>query len=234
MTPALRLQDLHGYYGKSHILQGVSLEVGQGEIVTLLGRNGAGKSTTLKAAVGLVTPERGVVELEGRDVTGRAPYQIAAAGLSLVPEDRGIFQLLTVEENLRIAARKGSPWSIRDIYKIFPRLEERRSNGGGQLSGGEQQMLSIARALLNGPKVLMLDEPVEGLAPIIVEEIVAQIRLIRDAGVPILLVEQNLAVCSQLADRHYILELGQIVHEASAEEFRSDPATIDRYLGVKA
>jgi len=234
MTPALRLQNLHGYYGKSHILQGVSLEVGQGEIVTLLGRNGAGKSTTLKAAVGLVTPERGVVELEGRDVTGRAPYQIAAAGLSLVPEDRGIFQLLTVEENLRIAARKGSPWSIRDIYKIFPRLEERRSNGGGQLSGGEQQMLSIARALLNGPKVLMLDEPVEGLAPIIVEEIVAQIRLIRDAGVPILLVEQNLAVCSQLADRHYILELGQIVHEASAEQFRSDPATIDRYLGVKA
>ncbi len=234
MTPALRLQDLHGYYGKSHILQGVSLEVGQGEIVTLLGRNGAGKSTTLKAAVGLVTPERGVVELEGRDVTGRAPYQIAAAGLSLVPEDRGIFQLLTVEENLRIAVRKGSPWSIRDIYKIFPRLEERRSNGGGQLSGGEQQMLSIARALLNGPKVLMLDEPVEGLAPIIVEEIVAQIRLIRDAGVPILLVEQNLAVCSQLADRHYILELGQIVHEASAEQFRSDPATIDRYLGVKA
>ncbi len=234
MTPALRLQDLHGYYGKSHILQGVSLEVGQGEIVTLLGRNGAGKSTTLKAAVGIVTPERGVVELEGRDVTGRAPYQIAAAGLSLVPEDRGIFQLLTVEENLRIAVRKGSPWSIRDIYKIFPRLEERRSNGGGQLSGGEQQMLSIARALLNGPKVLMLDEPVEGLAPIIVEEIVAQIRLIRDAGVPILLVEQNLAVCSQLADRHYILELGQIVHEASAEQFRSDPATIDRYLGVKA
>ena len=234
MTPALRLQDLHGYYGKSHILQGVSLVVGLGEIVTLLGRNGAGKSTTLKAAVGLVTPERGVVELEGRDVTGRAPYQIAAAGLSLVPEDRGIFQLLTVEENLRIAARKGSPWSIRDIYKIFPRLEERRSNGGGQLSGGEQQMLSIARALLNGPKVLMLDEPVEGLAPIIVEEIVAQIRLIRDAGVPILLVEQNLAVCSQLADRHYILELGQIVHEASAEQFRSDPATIDRYLGVKA
>ncbi|MGO4852849.1 ABC transporter ATP-binding protein [Phaeovulum sp. W22_SRMD_FR3] len=234
MTPALRLQNLHGYYGKSHILQGVTLEVGQGEIVTLLGRNGAGKSTTLKAAVGLVTPERGVVELEGRDVTGRAPYQIAAAGLSLVPEDRGIFQLLTVEENLRIAVRKGSPWSIRDIYRIFPRLEERRSNGGGQLSGGEQQMLSIARALLNGPKVLMLDEPVEGLAPIIVEEIVTQIRLIRDAGVPILLVEQNLAVCSQLADRHYILELGQIVHEASAAQFRSDPETIDRYLGVKA
>lgn len=234
MTPALRLTDLHSYYGKSHILQGVTLEVAPGEIVTLLGRNGAGKSTTLKSAVGLITPRQGRVELEGRDVTGQSAYKIAAAGLSLVPEDRGIFQLLTVEENLRIAARRGSPWSLRDIYRIFPRLEERSRNGGGQLSGGEQQMLSIARALLNGPKVLMLDEPVEGLAPIIVEEIVAQIRLIRDEGVPILLVEQNLAVCSQLADRHYILELGQIAHCASAEDFRNDPDTIDRYLGVKA
>ncbi|WP_323033088.1 ABC transporter ATP-binding protein [Paracoccus sp. (in: a-proteobacteria)] len=234
MTPALRLTDLHSYYGKSHILQGVTLEVGQGEIVTLLGRNGAGKSTTLKSTVGLITPRRGRVELEGRDMTGQPAHRIASAGLSLVPEDRGIFQLLTVEENLRIAVRRGSPWSIKDIYRIFPRLEERRKNGGGQLSGGEQQMLSIARALLNGPKVLMLDEPVEGLAPIIVEEIVDQIRLIRKAGVPILLVEQNLAVCSQLADRHYILELGQIVHCATADQFRSDPDTIDRYLGVKA
>ncbi|ABL72332.1 ABC transporter ATP-binding protein [Paracoccus denitrificans] len=234
MTPALRLTDLHSYYGKSHILQGVTLEVGQGEIVTLLGRNGAGKSTTLKTAVGLITPRQGRVELAGRDMTGQPAHRIAAAGLSLVPEDRGIFQLLTVEENLRIAEKRGSPWSLGDIYRIFPRLEERRKNGGGQLSGGEQQMLSIARALLNGPKVLMLDEPVEGLAPIIVEEIVAQIRLIREAGVPILLVEQNLAVCSQLADRHYILELGRIMHCASADEFRSDPDTIDRYLGVKA
>ncbi|HRO15852.1 MAG TPA: ABC transporter ATP-binding protein [Paracoccus sp. (in: a-proteobacteria)] len=234
MTPALRLTDLHSYYGKSHILQGVSLEVGQGEIVTLLGRNGAGKSTTLKSAVGLITPRQGRVELEGRDVTGQPAHRIAAAGLSLVPEDRGIFQLLTVEENLRIAERRGSRWGMADIYRIFPRLEERRKNGGGQLSGGEQQMLSIARALLGGPKVLMLDEPVEGLAPVIVEEIVAQIRLIREAGVPILLVEQNLAVCNLLADRHYIIELGRIVHVATAEQFRSDPDAIDRYLGVKA
>lgn len=234
MTPALQLTDLHAYYGKSHILQGVSLRVGAGEIVTLLGRNGAGKSTTLKTAVGLIVPRQGRVELAGHDVTGQPAYRIASAGLSLVPEDRGIFQLLTVEENLRIAERRGSPWGLSDIYRIFPRLQERRRNGGGQLSGGEQQMLSIARALLNGPKVLMLDEPVEGLAPIIVEEIVAQVRLIRDAGVPILLVEQNLAVCSQLADRHYILELGRIVHEASAEEFRNAPEVIDRYLGVKA
>lgn len=234
MNAALRLTDLHSYYGKSHILQGVTLEVGQGEIVTLLGRNGAGKSTTLKTAVGLIAPRQGRVELAGRDVTGQPAHRIAAAGLSLVPEDRGIFQLLTVEENLRIAERRGSPWAMADIYRIFPRLQERRKNGGGQLSGGEQQMLSIARALLNGPKVLMLDEPVEGLAPIIVEEIVAQIHLIREAGVPILLVEQNLAVCSQLADRHYILELGRIVHQASAAEFRAQPDIIDRYLGVKA
>ena len=234
MTAALQLTDLHAYYGKSHILQGVSLTVGAGEIVTLLGRNGAGKSTTLKTAVGLIAPPQGRVELCGRDVTGQPAYRIASAGLSLVPEDRGIFQLLTVEENLRIAQRRGSPWGLSDIYRIFPRLQERRRNGGGQLSGGEQQMLSIARALLNGPKVLMLDEPTEGLAPIIVEEIVAQVRLIRDEGVPILLVEQNLAVCSQLADRHYILELGRIVHEASAQEFRNAPEVIDRYLGVKA
>lgn len=234
MTAALQLTDLHAYYGKSHILQGVSLTVAAGEIVTLLGRNGAGKSTTLKTAVGLIAPPQGRVELCGRDVTGQPAYRIASAGLSLVPEDRGIFQLLTVEENLRIAQRRGSPWGLSDIYRIFPRLQERRRNGGGQLSGGEQQMLSIARALLNGPKVLMLDEPVEGLAPIIVEEIVAQVRLIRDEGVPILLVEQNLAVCSQLADRHYILELGRIVHEASAQEFRNAPEVIDRYLGVKA
>lgn len=234
MTPALRVDEIHSYYGKSHILHGVSLEVREGEIVTLLGRNGAGKSTTLKSIVGLITPARGRVELGGHDVTGRPAYKIANAGLSLVPEDRGIFHLLSVEENLRIAQRKGARWSLADIYRIFPRLKERARNGGGQLSGGEQQMLSIARALLGGPKVLMLDEPVEGLAPIIVEEIVDQIRKIRDDGVPILLVEQNLAVCGQLADRHYILELGRIAHEASAHEFRTNTSIIDRYLGVKA
>lgn len=234
MTPALRVEEIHSFYGKSHILHGVSLEVREGEIVTLLGRNGAGKSTTLKSIVGLISPARGRVELGGQDVTGRPAYKIANAGLSLVPEDRGIFHLLSVEENLRIAQRKGARWGLADIYRIFPRLKERSRNGGGQLSGGEQQMLSIARALLGGPKVLMLDEPVEGLAPIIVEEIVDQIRKIRDAGVPILLVEQNLAVCGQLADRHYILELGRIAHEASARDFRTDTSIIDRYLGVKA
>lgn len=234
MSAALRVVGLNAGYGKSQILHGVGLDLHAGEIVTLLGRNGAGKSTTLKSIVGLLPPTAGRVEVYGQDVTGQPAYRIAKAGLSLVPEDRGIFQVLTVEENLRIASRKGARWTLADIYALFPRLKERRRNGGGQLSGGEQQMLSIARALLNGPRVLMLDEPVEGLAPVIVEEIVAQIRLIRDQGVPILLVEQNLAVCTALADRHYILELGRIVHQASAEHFRSDTAVIDRYLGVKA
>jgi branched-chain amino acid transport system ATP-binding protein len=231
---ALTLDDVHGYYGKSHILQGVSLEVRAGEIVCLLGRNGAGKTSTLKAASGLLTPRGGRVRFQGTDVTGWPAHRIARAGLNLVPEDRGIFSLLSVEENLGVAARKGSPWGMRDIYAMFPRLEERRRNGGAQLSGGEQQMLSIARALLNGPKLLMLDEPVEGLAPVIVEEIVAQIRAIRAAGVPILLVEQNLAVCTSLADRHYILELGRVAYAAANADFIADDAARDRYLGVKA
>ena len=233
-TVALSVEAVHGYYGKSHVLQGVSLEVHAGEIVCLLGRNGVGKTSTLRAVSGLLPPRDGRVRFQGADVTAWATHRIARAGLCLVPEDRGIFSLLSVEENLRIAARQGSPWVLRDIYAMFPRLEERRRNGGAHLSGGEQQMLSIARALLNGPKLLMLDEPVEGLAPVIVEEIVAQIRRIRAAGVPILLVEQNLAVCTSLADRHYILELGRVAYTASNQDFVRDGAAQDRYLGVKA
>ncbi len=231
---ALSLDGVQGFYGKSHILQGVSLTVRDGEIVCLLGRNGAGKTSTLKAISGLLPPRGGHVRFHGTDVTGWPAHRIARSGLTLVPEDRGIFSLLSVEENLAIAARKGSRWGLRDIFAMFPRLEERRRNGGAQLSGGEQQMLSIARALLSGPKLLMLDEPVEGLAPVIVEEIVAQIRAIRDAGVPILLVEQNLAVCTSLADRHYILELGRVAYAATNADFVADEAARDRFLGVKA
>lgn len=231
---ALSLDGVQGFYGKSHILQGVSLEVRDGEIVCLLGRNGAGKTSTLKAISGLLPPRGGRVRFQGTDVAGWPAHRIARAGLTLVPEDRGIFSLLSVAENLAIAVRRGSPWSLRDIYAMFPRLEERRRNGGAQLSGGEQQMLSIARALLSGPKLLMLDEPVEGLAPVIVEEIVAQIRAIRAAGVPILLVEQNLAVCTSLADRHYILELGRVAYAAGNADFVADEAARDRFLGVKA
>jgi branched-chain amino acid transport system ATP-binding protein len=228
----LDVRDVHAYYGKSHILQGMSLHVDEGETVTLLGRNGAGKSTTLKTIAGVLAPRRGSVAFAGSAVGGQPAHRIAAAGLCFVPEHRGIFRLLTVEENLRLGARKGSPWQLDDIYRIFPRLEERRKNGGGQLSGGEQQMLAIGRALMNRPRLLMLDEPVEGLAPVIVEEIVDQLRQIKAAGVAILLVEQNLEVCTQLADRHYIVEQGVIVYEGGNEAFAADHAVKDRYLGV--
>lgn len=228
----LDVQDIHGYYGKSHVLQGVSLAIGEGELVTLLGRNGAGKSTTLKAIAGVVQPKGGRVVFRGKDVAGMAPQRIAAEGLCFVPEHRGIFKLLTVEENLKLAARRESPWQLQDVYRIFPRLRERRGNGGAQLSGGEQQMLAIGRALMNHPRLLMLDEPVEGLAPVIVEEIVAQLKIIKAAGVPILLVEQNLEVCTQLADRHVIIEQGRVVYTGSNDAFRADDAVKDRYLGV--
>jgi len=228
----LELADVHGYYGKSHILQGVSLSVGEGELVTLLGRNGAGKSTTLKTITGVVHPERGHIHFAGQPIGGLPTHRIAARGVCLVPEHRGIFKLLTVEENLKLGARRGSPWQLPDIYRIFPRLKERRRNGGGQLSGGEQQMLAIGRALMNHPRLLMLDEPVEGLAPVIVEEIVAQLKHIREQGIAILLVEQNLEVCTQLADRHYVIEQGRIVYQGNNHEFIDNQDIQDRYLGV--
>ncbi len=234
MTVALQVENLNAFYGKSHILQGVSLEVREGEIVALLGRNGAGKSTTLRSICGALTPARGAIRYKGNDIAGWPAYRAAQAGLLLVPENRGIFNLLTVEENLRISERKGSPWVLGDIYRMFPRLEERKRNGGGQLSGGEQQMLSIARALLNNPRLLMLDEPVEGLAPVIVDEIVNQVIEIRNKGIPILLVEQNLAVCGKLADRNYIIELGRVAYSADAATFAKDDGARDRFLGVKA
>ncbi len=228
----LHIENLHAHYGKSHVLQGVSLQVGDGELVTLLGRNGAGKSTTLKSICGVVPPTQGRIVFSGQEVQGLASHEVAQRGVCLVPEHRGIFKLLTVEENLLLGQRKRSPWQLEDVYRIFPRLKERRLNGGGQLSGGEQQMLAIGRALMNAPKLLMLDEPVEGLAPVIVEEIVAQLKTIKAAGIAILLVEQNLEVCTQLADRHYIIEQGAIVHTADNAAFIADDEVKDRYLGV--
>jgi len=230
----LKVNDINSYYGKSHVIQGVSLEVGDGELVTLLGRNGAGKSTTLKSIAGLVAPASGQVLFQGRDITRLAPYRIAGQGLCLVPEHRGIFRLLTVEENLNLGRKKHSPWSLQDIYRIFPRLRERRCNGGAQLSGGEQQMLAIGRALMNAPRLLMLDEPVEGLAPVIVEEIVDQLHQIKSQGIAILLVEQNLQVCTQLAERHYIIESGRIVYSGDNASFMQDTHVHDQYLGVGA
>lgn len=228
----LDVDNLHAHYGKSHVLQGVCFTVGNGELVTLLGRNGAGKTTTLKSIAGIVTPTQGRVAFFGKPLQGQASHVIARQGVCLVPEHRGIFKLLTVEENLMLGLRKSSPWQLDDVYRIFPRLKERKRNGGGQLSGGEQQMLAIGRALMNDPKLLMLDEPVEGLAPVIVEEIVAQLKSIKAAGVAILLVEQNLEVCTQLADRHCILEQGRIVYTADNASFLLDEEVKDRYLGV--
>ncbi|MCA7967030.1 ABC transporter ATP-binding protein [Burkholderia cenocepacia] len=228
----LDVKEVHACYGKSHVLQGISLNVNEGETVTLLGRNGAGKSTTLKTIAGVVAPTGGTVTFAGRPVAGQPAHRIAAGGLCFVPEHRGIFRLLSVEENLRLGARRDSPWQLDDIYRIFPRLKERRRNGGAQLSGGEQQMLAIGRALMNRPRLLMLDEPVEGLAPVIVEEIVEQLKRIKAAGVAILLVEQNLEVCTQLADRHFVIEQGVIVYEGSNAAFAADHDVKDRYLGV--
>ncbi|MBR9882354.1 MAG: ABC transporter ATP-binding protein [Oceanospirillales bacterium] len=228
----LEVKRIHSYYGKSHVLEGVSLDVEPGELVTLLGRNGAGKTTTLRSIAGIVCPAEGSIRFNGEELVGREVFEIARKGISLVPEHRGIFGLLSVEENLAIAVRSSSRWSLSDVYDMFPRLHERRKNGGNALSGGEQQMLAIARALVNDPKLLLLDEPTEGLAPVIVDEIVRILERIRAAGVSVLLVEQNLAVCERLADRHYVIEQGQIVYTGSGEQFRAEQAIKDRYLAV--
>ena len=230
----LNVDSIHSYYDKSHVLEGVSLKVEAGELVTLLGRNGAGKTTTLRSILGLVRPRQGQISFNGQQLVGREIFDIARLGIALVPEHRGIFRQLSVEENLRIAVRKDSRWQLEDVYNMFPRLKERRRNGGFALSGGEQQMLAIARALLNGPKLLILDEPTEGLAPVIVDELVRILRRIKDEGLSILLVEQNLMVCDALADRHYVLEQGRVAYQGSAAQFREDPSIKNRYLALSA
>ncbi|MGY2291194.1 ABC transporter ATP-binding protein [Pseudomonas sp. SDO528_S397] len=230
----LTVDNIHSYYDKSHVLEGVSLSVNPGELVTLLGRNGAGKTTTLRSILGIICPRQGQIHFNGQPLVGRKIFEIAREGLALVPENRGIFRLLSVEENLRIAVRKRSRWQMDDVYTMFPRLKERRKNAGHALSGGEQQMLAIARALLNDPKLLILDEPTEGLAPVIVDELVKILRTVKEQGLPVLLVEQNLMVCDTLADRHYVLEQGRVVYEDSAAAFRADPTIKNRYLALSA
>ena len=231
---ALVVSNLHAHYGKSHILQGVSLQVPDRGIATLIGRNGAGKSTMLKAIAGSLRPSAGAVQLDGQDVAGLPANVINRKGIALVPEHRGIFSMLSVAENLQIAARPGhTAWTIDRVLELFPRLGERRANGGGELSGGEQQMLSIARALLTHPRVLLLDEPTEGLAPVIVKQLVQTFRDIAASGIGILLVEQNLKVCEQMADFHHVLSLGRTVFAGDGEHLRSSGA-IEQHLGVGA
>jgi branched-chain amino acid transport system ATP-binding protein len=228
----LKVENIHVGYGEATVLHGVSLTVNAGELVCLLGRNGAGKTTTLKAIAGLLRPRSGSASFDGRLTSALPVHRVSNAGIKLVPEHRGIFSLLTVEENLQIAVRRDSPWSIASVYEMFPRLFERRHNGGSALSGGEQQMLAIARALVNNPKLLMLDEPGEGLAPVIVDEIIATCKKIRASGIPILLVEQSVEVCMELGDRHYVLEEGRIVYEGTRAEFEHAHDIRDRYLAV--
>jgi branched-chain amino acid transport system ATP-binding protein len=228
----LALEAIHTYYGDSHILQGVSLEVGAGELVCLLGRNGAGKTTTIRSIIGFNRPRAGRVTFNGRDITGQAPYRIAAGGVGLVPQGRRIFPDLTVRENLVFAASKRGPWDLAKVYRLFPRLEERQQNRGNQLSGGEQQMLAIGRALLMNPTLMLMDEPSEGLAPLIVREIGRIIADLKQSGMAILLAEQNLALALGVADRCYILSKGQAVHACTADELRHDEQVKHQYLGV--
>lgn len=234
----LALRDVHTYYGKSHILHGVTMDVGAGEVVGLLGRNGVGKSTTLKTICGLVHPAEGRVEFEGRDVAGWAPHRLPALGIAYVPEDRRIFRLLTVLENLRTGLdRRGVSEQRRTellekAYHHFPVLRERRSQAGGTLSGGEQQMLAIARAMMLEPKIVLLDEPTEGLMPRMVGQIREIIRVLHDEGVAILLVEQNVPLTLEVSSRVYIMEKGVVRHQAPAGELRQQHDVIRQYLGV--
>ena len=233
MTP-LSADGLHTYYGKSHTLHGVGLEVREGEIVALLGRNGAGKTTTLRSLVGLTKPRQGRIKLFGVDMTGAPPYRVAAAGVGYVPEGRKIFANLTVEENLRVPVERPGFWTIPAIYDAFPRLAERRMNKGGQLSGGEQEMLSISRALLLNPKLLMLDEPSQGLAPLIVAEVFKIIVEARRRGVSVLLVEQNVRAAVEIADRAYVLDDGKVVYEGGARQFGRDEKRVRELAGASA
>ena len=229
----LEVTGLNSYYGDSHILFDVSLRVEKNEVVALLGRNGAGKSTTLKSLMGVVTPRNGAIVFDGADIAGRKAHAIARAGMQLVPEERRIFGSLNVEENIVLAGLTAqSKWPLARIYEMFPRLKERRTSRGTDLSGGEQQMLAIARALVRDPKIILLDEPFEGLAPVIVRDLMKACRDLAQAGQTIVLVEQNLAATLALANRVYILNNGHIAHEGSAGEIKADPGVLQRYLGV--
>ncbi len=228
----LELADVNAYYGDSHVLRGVSLAVNAGEVVTLLGRNGAGKTTTILATMGYLKPRPGRIRYRDRDIGLLPPHAIARLGIGFVPQERGIFPSLTVLENLTVFARGGGPWTLPHVWKMFPVLQARQGNLGFQLSGGEQQMLSIARALMLNPSLLLLDEPSEGLAPMIVQQIIEALTRLKTEGLSILLVEQNLRTALALGDRHHVLNKGEICYTGTSAELAGDEAVLQRYLSV--
>ena len=236
-TSALRLEHIDAYYGDSHVLQDVSLELGEARMLGLLGRNGAGKSTCMSVAMGLLAPRRGSVTVFGEDVSGRSPETIADAGVALVPQGRRIFKSLTVRENLVVAARernygKHAPWTLDTVFAMFPRLKERTSQMAAHLSGGEQQMLAIGRALMGNPRVLLMDEPSEGLAPQIVHEVMETIRKLKQSGLSIVLVEQNPTLVFDVADDIVLLNTGQVAVVSTPAALKEDTAVLRQHLGV--
>ena len=230
----LDLEKVNSYYGDSHILHGVSLTVREGEVVCLLGRNGAGKTTTILTVMGYLHPRQGTIRFNGRDIGRMPPYAVARAGFGFVPQERGIFPSLTVRENLTVFARGGrnSYWTLQRVFELFPSLQARERNLGFQLSGGEQQMLSIARALMLNPTLLLLDEPSEGLAPMIVQEIIAVLKHLKGEGLAILLVEQNLRAALAVADRHHVMNKGEICFTGSTAELENNESVLRNYLSV--
>ena len=233
ITTPIIVRDLHGHYGQSHVLHGMNFEVRRGEVVTLLGRNGAGKTSTLRAIIGILGKRSGSVVIEGVETIAMTSDRIATIGLGYCPEERGIFSALTVHENLLLPpVLKPGGMTVDEIHELFPRLKERAKSQGTKLSGGEQQMLAIARILRTGAKTLLLDEPTEGLAPIIVQHIGEIIRTLKQRGYTIVLVEQNLRFAMSVADRHYVVEHGHVVDEVSNDQLRATPERLDKYLSV--
>lgn len=230
----LRIVDIHTYYGDSYVLQGVSLEVAKGEVVALLGRNGVGKTTLIRSIVGFTPARRGAILFNGQDITRMDSYKIIKLGMGLVPQGRRVFPSLTVKENLAIAERCSNTrnWDFAKIYALFPRLEERRDQRANTLSGGEQQMLAIARALISNPLFILMDEPTEGLAPVLVKEVGDAIRKLKEEGLSIFLVEQNLAFARKFADRVHLMSKGTIVYSSTPEKLWVDQEAKHRYLGV--